>query len=68
MNADFFVQLACQSLLRGFSGLNLSAGKLPLQRHRLIWTALADQDLAATHNQRSHNEAERWTSGPSVWI
>ncbi len=42
LNAQLFIQFACQSLLGAFAGLDLAARKLPLRSHRLIWTALSD--------------------------
>ncbi len=46
-NAEFLVQLARQGLFCALAGLDLSPGKLPLQSHRLVRTALANQNLAA---------------------
>ena len=66
LNAELFVQFAGQRLLGAFAGLDLAAGKLPQQRHRLIGTALADQNFAAAHNQRRRHKAQRGTGRPRI--
>lgn len=66
-NPKLLVQLAGESLLGGFARLNLAAGELPFQSHRLVCTALAHQNfhLAASvggwsaENQRRYNEPKR---------
>jgi hypothetical protein len=53
-------------LLRAFALLDLAARKLPLERHRLIWAPLTDQNLAAAHNQRRRHEAQRKAGRPGI--
>ena len=67
-DAEFLVQFAGQRLLGAFAGLDLAAGKLPLQGHRLVGTALADQHLAAANNQRRCHKAKRRTGRPRVEV
>ena len=45
IDAEFFFEFALEGGDRLFAGLDLSAGKLPLQRKRLIFAALADEQL-----------------------
>src|SRR5271165_5882559 len=52
-NPELLVEFALQSLWCFFSRLNLSAGKLPLQRQRLIFRALAAEDFFPAHDQCS---------------
>jgi hypothetical protein len=42
-DAELLVQLADQRLFGGLPSLNLTAGKLPFQAHRLVRTALTDK-------------------------
>jgi len=44
-DAQFFLELAAKRLFRALSGLDLAAGKLPQERHRLVWAPLADEHL-----------------------
>jgi hypothetical protein len=60
LNPEFFVQFPGQCLFRALAGFNLAAGKLPLQGHRLIRAALANQNLAAANNKCGRYEAKRW--------
>jgi len=64
LDAQFLVQLAGQSLLRALAGLDLTAGKFPQQRHRLVGTALTDQHFAAAHDQRRRHKAQRRAARP----
>ena len=68
LDAQLFVQLTGQRLLRAFARLDLAAGKLPLERHRLIRAALTDQNFAVAHNQRRRHEAQRGTGRPRISI
>ena len=47
MDAEFLLELTGEGLLGGLAGLDLAAGKLPLEAHRLVWTALADENFGA---------------------
>jgi hypothetical protein len=51
LNSQFFFQFASERLLRTFARLNLAARKLPLQRHGLIRTPLANQDPISAKDQ-----------------
>ena len=68
-DAQFFFQLPAQRVLEFLIGLDLSAGKFPLEGHGLVSGALADQDLLLPHNQRGHNlfyfhlRHRRWECG-----
>jgi len=64
--AELFVEFTRQSLFRALAGLNLAAGKFPLERHGLIGASLADKKFATSHNQCGRNKAERWTG--RAWI
>ena len=44
---QFFFELSAQRLWRAFAGLDLAAGKLPLERMRLVWFPAANQDAPA---------------------
>src|ERR1039458_785547 len=70
LDAEFFVELAGKGLVRPFASLNFFAGGLPLEGHRLIRTALADQDFAAADDERSRNETKGGSGGPGggVWL
>ena len=60
IDAQLFIQLALQRLLRALARLNLAAGKLPLQCHGLVGPPLANQYFAGAHNQcRSHKPQGR---------
>ena len=50
------------------AGLDLAAGKLPQQGHRLIGTALADQHLAVANDQRSRDQTDGASGGPGIGI
>src|SRR5215470_4583178 len=50
-----FLQLAPKRLRRSFAGLDLPAGKLPLEWKRLVLGALTAQDFVAAQNERCHN-------------
>src|SRR5215475_1973418 len=55
VDAEFFFQLATQSVLRLFAFLDLSSGELPLQRHGLMFGPLADENLAVLEDEcRDH--------------
>src|SRR4051794_28256694 len=56
INTKFLVQFPLESLLRTFAGFDLAAGKLPLEGHWLIWTALTNKDLVPANNQRRRNK------------
>jgi len=51
VDSEFFLQLAAQGITGLFALLNFSARKFPLQRHRLMAGALADENLAAPHDE-----------------
>src|SRR5438067_11910471 len=53
IDSKFFVKFTNQSINRIFTWLELASGKFSLQRHRLIFGALANQELALASNQRS---------------
>jgi hypothetical protein len=69
VDAQFFLEFANEGLFRAFALLDLSAGKLPLQGHRLVGAALADQDQSVANQQTCHNKAKgrtrraRWGDG-----
>jgi hypothetical protein len=44
-----------QGVFQVFIGLNLAAGKLPLERHGLIFGALADQNPVFPNYQRGYD-------------
>ncbi len=46
-DAELFFEFAGEGLFGGFAGLDLAAGKLPLEAHGLVGAALADEDLGA---------------------
>lgn len=52
MDAQLFVEFARESLLRGFSGLDLAAGELPFEGHGLLRAALADENGVSAENER----------------
>jgi hypothetical protein len=57
-DAELFIEFAGQGFFRTLAGLDLAAGKLPLQGHRLVWAALADQDLIAAQHQCRYDQAQ----------
>ena len=66
LDAEFFAQLASESLFGGLAGLDLAAGKLPLQRMAVAGHALANQQQpvpvedSGDHNERAiHKQADR---------
>jgi hypothetical protein len=63
VDAQFFIEFASEGLFGAFTLLNFAAGKLPLQRHRLVGAALADQDQSIANEQTCHNKAE----GGTLW-
>ena len=65
-DAQFFLEFASEGLFRAFALLDFAAGKLPLQRHRLVGTALADQDKAVAHQQPRNDESEGGPQGARV--
>ena len=65
VDTELLIEFACESDLRGLTSFDLSARELPLEAHRLVWAALADEYLTTasvqlTKNQRGHNIADRW--------
>src|SRR5437879_7802770 len=59
VDADLFMQLADQRLLRPFAGLDLAARKLPQARERLALRALCDQHALVDIDQgTSDDESE----------
>ena len=50
-NAELFFQFTAQGVARLLALFNFSAGKFPLQRHRLVPRALAHQQLSLLHNE-----------------
>ncbi len=62
-DADLLMQFADQGRFRPLAGLDLAAGKLPLERHGLIGAALADEDLAigaiAAQDERGNDPPQR---------
>ena len=65
-DAELFIELACQRLLRAFAGLDLAAGKLPLQGHGLVGPALADQHFAAADDERGRHKTKGGSGRPRV--
>ncbi len=65
LDTQFFAQFACQCLLCAFARFDFAARKLPFERHHLVATALADEDLALTHNEARSYEAKSgtWRTG-----
>ena len=68
VNAQFLVEFAGQRLLRALARLDLAPGKLPLQRHRLVGTALANQNFAALHDQRGRNKTKGGLGRPGLGV
>lgn len=58
VDAEFFVELAAEGLLGGFSGLDFASGKLPLEAHGLIGAALTDENGVSTQDQRGRHIAD----------
>lgn len=50
-DSEFFLEFPPQRVARLLSFFNLSAGKLPLQRHGLVPRPLAHQQLAVFHDK-----------------
>src|SRR5580698_6689859 len=50
-DAQFFFKFADECLFRAFPGLHFAAGKFPLEGHRLIGPALANENLIAAKNE-----------------
>jgi hypothetical protein len=50
-DSELFFQFALERRNRLLSFFNLAAGKLPLQRHRLILGALANENSVVAHDQ-----------------
>jgi hypothetical protein len=57
-DAELFIEFASEGLFGAFTGFNFAPGEFPLQGHRLVGTALTDQDETITNQQRCDNEAE----------
>jgi hypothetical protein len=68
LNPKLFVQLPCEGLFGAFASLNLSTRELPLQRHRLVGAALADQNFAATNNQRGRDKTKCGSGRPRMRV
>ena len=56
VDSEFFLEFASKGLFRAFAMLDFAAGKLPLQRHRLIGASLADQDSSVANQQPCDNK------------
>ena len=63
-DAKLFLEFALQGLRRVFAGLDFSAGKLPLQRQRLIFRPLAAEDFFASEHQRGDHLLDHETCTP----
>lgn len=61
LDAQFFLKLADQRLLRTFAGLDFSAGKFPFERHNLIGTPLTNENLAVTKDKSGRYKSKRRT-------
>jgi len=55
--AKFLVKLTHKGLLRSFAGFDFSAWELPLERHRLIGTALADENGVVAQDESGGDHA-----------
>ena len=58
LDSELFIQFPSKSLFRTFASLDLAAGKLPLQGHRLIGTSLAYQHFAVANEKPRGNEPQ----------
>src|ERR1035437_591496 len=65
-DAEFLVEFARESLFGRFAGLDLAAGKLPFEAHRLVRPALTDEHFGPTvlcgglaQNQGRDDQPER---------
>jgi len=54
-DAELFFQFAAQGLRRRFSGLDLAAGEFPLERERLVLSALTAEDFVFAQNECRHH-------------
>jgi len=55
-DSELFVQFPSKGLFRTLASLDLAAGKLPLQGHRLIGASLAYEHFAAANEKARSNE------------
>src|SRR5262249_37354312 len=46
LDAELFLYFAAQGFVGRFAGLDLAAGKLPVERHRLVFATLGEQNAA----------------------
>jgi len=69
-DTELLIELAGEGLLGTFAGLDLAAGKLPLQGHGLVGAPLADEHLAGPDHQSGCHQTKRRRSGPGlgVWL
>lgn len=58
-DSQFLVELASESLLGSFAGLDFTAGELPLEGHGLVDAALADENGVTAKNERGSDVADR---------
>src|SRR5437660_948695 len=66
LNAEFFVELAGQGLLRRLAGFDFASRELPLQGHGLVGAALADEHLAVADDERRRDKPERGPRRPGA--
>ncbi len=59
LDAQLLIQLSSQGCFGSFAGLDLSAGKLPLEGHGLLRAALADEHVRAAQHEGRNHETER---------
>src|SRR5258706_6449563 len=64
-DAELFLKFAHERLPRALAALDLAAGKLPFERHRLVLGALADEQLVVAHHERRHHAAHFDRSHPA---
>jgi hypothetical protein len=57
-DTQFLVKLTAKRLFRTLAGLNLAAGKLPLESHRLVRPPLANEHLAIADQEPRRDKSE----------
>jgi len=55
-DAELFVEFAGKGFFGALAGFHFTAGKLPLESHRLVGTALTDEHLAAAQDQGNDDQ------------
>lgn len=69
-DTELFVEFAGKRLFRALALFDFAARELPLQRHRLVGTPLADQHFARLNDQSGCNKTKRRLGRPElgVWL